>query len=186
MQLAKPTMPASMLIPLLMMFFGFNRHVCALLLVRLRAEILSRSAPQTGSGRRWPRERISQYGGYAAYVWPSYGLTLVIIVITSSRRGDCWPGHAKKRGVGWRCEEKKMTPRRKRMTLVFGIIAGVSVAGALALSAFRQNVTFFFDPTASPRARSLLVSISAWAAWSRRAACNAPGKPGSPFSLSRI
>jgi cytochrome c-type biogenesis protein CcmE len=30
---------------------------------------------------------------------------------------------------------------------VFGIIAGVSVAGALALSAFRQNVTFFFDPT---------------------------------------
>jgi cytochrome c-type biogenesis protein CcmE len=33
------------------------------------------------------------------------------------------------------------------MTLVFGIVAGVSVAGALALSAFRQNVTFFFDPT---------------------------------------
>jgi cytochrome c-type biogenesis protein CcmE len=41
-----------------------------------------------------------------------------------------------------------MTPRRKRMTLVFGIVAGVSVAGALALNAFRQNVTFFFDPTA--------------------------------------
>jgi cytochrome c-type biogenesis protein CcmE len=40
-----------------------------------------------------------------------------------------------------------MTPRQKRMTLVFGIIAGVSVAGALALNAFRQNVTFFFDPT---------------------------------------
>jgi cytochrome c-type biogenesis protein CcmE len=40
-----------------------------------------------------------------------------------------------------------MTPRKRRMTLVFGIVAGVSVAGALALSAFRQNVTFFFDPT---------------------------------------
>jgi cytochrome c-type biogenesis protein CcmE len=40
-----------------------------------------------------------------------------------------------------------MTPRQRRMTLVLGIIAGVSVAGALALSAFRQNVTFFFDPT---------------------------------------
>jgi cytochrome c-type biogenesis protein CcmE len=40
-----------------------------------------------------------------------------------------------------------MTPRHRRMTLVFGIIAGVSVAGALALNAFRQNVTFFFDPT---------------------------------------
>jgi cytochrome c-type biogenesis protein CcmE len=33
------------------------------------------------------------------------------------------------------------------MTLVLGIVAGVSVAGALALSAFRQNVTFFFDPS---------------------------------------
>jgi cytochrome c-type biogenesis protein CcmE len=40
-----------------------------------------------------------------------------------------------------------MTPRQRRMTLVFGIVAGVSVAGALALSAFRENVTFFFDPS---------------------------------------
>jgi cytochrome c-type biogenesis protein CcmE len=40
-----------------------------------------------------------------------------------------------------------MTPRQRRMTLVFGIIAGVGVAGALALNAFRSNVTFFFDPT---------------------------------------
>src|SRR5882724_7795615 len=40
-----------------------------------------------------------------------------------------------------------MTPRQRRMTLVVGILAGVSIAGTLALSAFRQNVTFFFDPT---------------------------------------
>jgi cytochrome c-type biogenesis protein CcmE len=40
-----------------------------------------------------------------------------------------------------------MTPRQRRLTLVLGIIAGVSIAGALALSAFRQNVTFFFDPS---------------------------------------
>jgi cytochrome c-type biogenesis protein CcmE len=33
------------------------------------------------------------------------------------------------------------------MVLVFGIVAGVAVAGALALSALRQNVTFFFDPS---------------------------------------
>jgi cytochrome c-type biogenesis protein CcmE len=33
------------------------------------------------------------------------------------------------------------------MLLVLGIVAGVSLAGALALSAFRQNVTFFFDPS---------------------------------------
>jgi cytochrome c-type biogenesis protein CcmE len=40
-----------------------------------------------------------------------------------------------------------VTPRRRRLVLVLGIVAGVGIAGALALSAFRQNVTFFFDPT---------------------------------------
>ena len=40
-----------------------------------------------------------------------------------------------------------MTPRQRRMTLVIGIVAGVSIAGALALSAFRKNVMFYFDPT---------------------------------------
>jgi cytochrome c-type biogenesis protein CcmE len=41
-----------------------------------------------------------------------------------------------------------MTPtRRRRLLLVLGIVAGVSIAGALALNAFRRNVTFFFDPT---------------------------------------
>jgi cytochrome c-type biogenesis protein CcmE len=33
------------------------------------------------------------------------------------------------------------------MVLVLGILAGVAIAGALALTAFRQNVTFFFDPS---------------------------------------
>jgi cytochrome c-type biogenesis protein CcmE len=33
------------------------------------------------------------------------------------------------------------------MALVAGIVAGVSIAGALALSAFRQNVTFYFVPS---------------------------------------
>jgi cytochrome c-type biogenesis protein CcmE len=40
-----------------------------------------------------------------------------------------------------------MTPRRRRMLLVLGIVTGVSIAGALALSAFRQNVTFYFIPS---------------------------------------
>jgi cytochrome c-type biogenesis protein CcmE len=41
-----------------------------------------------------------------------------------------------------------MTPtRRRRLILVLGILAGVSIAGALALNAFKRNVTFFFDPT---------------------------------------
>jgi cytochrome c-type biogenesis protein CcmE len=40
-----------------------------------------------------------------------------------------------------------MTPRQRRLTLVLGIVAGVGIAGALALTAFRENVTFFFDPS---------------------------------------
>lgn len=40
-----------------------------------------------------------------------------------------------------------MTPRRRRMALVLGIVAGVGIAIALALSAFRQNVTFYFVPS---------------------------------------
>jgi cytochrome c-type biogenesis protein CcmE len=40
-----------------------------------------------------------------------------------------------------------VTPRRRRLTLVLGILAGVGIAGALALTAFNKNVTFFFDPT---------------------------------------
>ena len=40
-----------------------------------------------------------------------------------------------------------MTPRRRRLVLVLGILAGVTVAGGLALSAFRQDVTFYFVPT---------------------------------------
>ncbi len=40
-----------------------------------------------------------------------------------------------------------MTPRRRRMVLVLGILAGVGAAGALALQAFQSNVMFFFDPT---------------------------------------
>ena len=40
-----------------------------------------------------------------------------------------------------------MTPRRKRILLVLGILAGVGIAAALAMQAFRSNIMFYFDPT---------------------------------------
>ncbi|MBM4191795.1 MAG: cytochrome c maturation protein CcmE [Gammaproteobacteria bacterium] len=40
-----------------------------------------------------------------------------------------------------------MTPRQRRITLVVGILAGVSITVVLALNAFRENVMFFFDPS---------------------------------------
>jgi cytochrome c-type biogenesis protein CcmE len=40
-----------------------------------------------------------------------------------------------------------VTPRRRRLFWVLGILAGVSFATALALNAFRENVMGYDDPT---------------------------------------
>ncbi len=40
-----------------------------------------------------------------------------------------------------------MTPRRKRLWIVLGIVAGVGIACALVLQALRQNVSLFYDPS---------------------------------------
>ena len=40
-----------------------------------------------------------------------------------------------------------MTPRRKRLLVVLGILAGVGVAATLAVQAFRDNMMLFFDPS---------------------------------------
>jgi heme exporter protein C len=54
MKLAKPEMPAAMLIPLLMMLAGFTFFFVALLLVRLRGEILRRERSAS-----WIREALT-------------------------------------------------------------------------------------------------------------------------------
>ncbi|MEE8119526.1 MAG: cytochrome c maturation protein CcmE [Gammaproteobacteria bacterium] len=41
-----------------------------------------------------------------------------------------------------------MTPRRKRMVLVGLVVLGVSVAAALGLRAFQENLLYFYSPTA--------------------------------------
>jgi cytochrome c-type biogenesis protein CcmE len=40
-----------------------------------------------------------------------------------------------------------MIARRRRLVWVVGILAGVGLASGLALRAFKQNVTFYFDPS---------------------------------------
>ncbi|BAU58286.1 cytochrome c maturation protein CcmE [Halorhodospira halochloris] len=40
-----------------------------------------------------------------------------------------------------------MKPRHKRLFLVLGIVAGVSISTALVLNAFRDNMTFFITPS---------------------------------------
>ena len=41
-----------------------------------------------------------------------------------------------------------MMARHKRLLMVLGIVAGVGVAATLALTAFRDNVMLYYDPTA--------------------------------------
>jgi cytochrome c-type biogenesis protein CcmE len=40
-----------------------------------------------------------------------------------------------------------MTPRRKRLLLVIGILVGVGASVTLAVLASRENIMFYFDPT---------------------------------------
>jgi cytochrome c-type biogenesis protein CcmE len=40
-----------------------------------------------------------------------------------------------------------MTPRRKRLYVVLGILGGVTAAVALAMMASRENIMFYFDPS---------------------------------------
>jgi heme exporter protein C len=54
MKLAKPEIPAAMLVPLLMMLAGFTLFFAALLLVRMRAEILNRERTAN-----WIREALT-------------------------------------------------------------------------------------------------------------------------------
>jgi cytochrome c-type biogenesis protein CcmE len=40
-----------------------------------------------------------------------------------------------------------MTPRRKRLYVVIGILGGVAASVSLAVMASRQNIMFYYDPT---------------------------------------
>ena len=40
-----------------------------------------------------------------------------------------------------------MTPRRRRLAIILGIVASVGVAAALVLNAFQSNLVFFYSPT---------------------------------------
>jgi len=63
--------------------------------------------------------------------------------------------------------------RKKRLIFVFLIVLGISAAAALGLSAFQENLLYFYTPSqvaegAAPKGRA-----SASADWSRPAASSA-------------
>ncbi len=88
-----PTIDVSMLVPLLVMAVGYLLLFKTLLLVRMRTALNERKAraPRRAAGPGWDRaaRRIAgaavnfagwaAMGGYAAFVWPAYGVALVVL-----------------------------------------------------------------------------------------------------------
>ncbi len=64
-----------------------------------------------------------------------------------------------------------MKPRHKRMALIVGALAGLGIAVALVLSAFQENLVFFYSPTqVANKEAPVRARPSASAGWSSRAA----------------
>jgi cytochrome c-type biogenesis protein CcmE len=59
------------------------------------------------------------------------------------RRTTARSACARHGGIGRRV----MTPRRKRLFVVLGILGGVAASVSLAVMASRENIMFYFDPT---------------------------------------
>jgi hypothetical protein len=53
-------------------------------------------------------------------------------------------GGARDRHGGW---GRIMTPRRKRLLVVLGILGGVAASVSLAVMASRENIMFYYDPS---------------------------------------
>jgi hypothetical protein len=80
---------------------------------------------------------------------PATLLTLLAVLLNIywARRSLLQARRAKRGVARWQQRRRPHDPAQRRMTLVLGIVAGVGVAGALALRAFRENVMFYFDPS---------------------------------------
>ena len=121
-------MPGSMLWPLLSMLLGFMLFFGAVLCMRLQGEVLNRERQA-----KWVREAVNRdgngfwsMGGYARYVWPCFAFAC-----RHTRRGIFGPraaicdarATAAPRGrCRWRRVANRMTPRRKRLFVVLGIL----------------------------------------------------------------
>ena len=82
----KPSIHVSMLIPLLLMALSFNVYYLIALIQRARVELLQRErnsqwVKNYGIGEQTMSvQEFFAMGGYAFYVWTSYGLTLIVLL----------------------------------------------------------------------------------------------------------
>ena len=127
---------------------GFTLLFGALLLVRLRAEILTRERAAAGSARHWPHEGVSRHGRLCRLcVARLTRVTLGVIALNIVWAQRLLPRRGPRRAAASPRRTNAHDPhRRHRLYLVLGILAGVSIAAALALNAFRQQRHLLFHP----------------------------------------
>ena len=88
-------------------------------------------------------------GGYAFYVWTSYGLTLIVLLANvagtaqTAAQNTGGPGPARTA----REEYEMRAARKKRLYLIALMVVGVGIAVTFALNAFNQNLMFFYSPS---------------------------------------
>ncbi len=90
-------------------------------------------------------------GSYGGYIWSCYAVTLAMLIFSawSARRSRC-ASRSAPRGAASRCRRRSghdMTPRRRRMVLVGLIVLGVGAAAAFALTAFQDNLLYYYPPS---------------------------------------
>ncbi len=155
----KPAMPAEMWLPLLLTVLGFYCFFGAVLLLRMRLEVLKREARASWVKKKcrtaWrPRDefrfiwRLSRHG-------PPRPVCLVGLRHLSGgadpQRGRTDRGPqalSATRGASSAPGERQVNPlRKKRLTLILAILVGVGAAVGLALSALQENINLFYTPT---------------------------------------
>ena len=117
-------------------------------------------------------------GGYARYVWPCFGMAVRGAGLESVVGAPLsWPPRTTAGAPArwpWRRSDRVMTPRRKRLFVVLGILGGVAASVSLAVMASRENIMFYYDPQpGGRRARRPPPSAFGSAAWWSRAAWSA-------------
>src|SRR4030095_3098978 len=87
-------------------------------------------------------------GGYAFYVWGSYITTLLVLggeVVLLMKRQKALRNRAAK---GARQNSVSIMKRRhKRIALIVAGLVALGTAAGLVLSAFQNNLVFFFSPS---------------------------------------
>ena len=92
--------------------------------------------------------RLLAMGGYAAFVWPAYGVALAVLGgLASSPGGVTVRASDALERLQQRGRSQAMTRKQQRLGLLALGMAALGGATALVLVAFNDNLVFFYSPS---------------------------------------